>query len=114
MLIYNIYIYIYLFILQIFLSHFGSFFCAINFAVIYFSQYKNQDLSQKELRNINGYKSMPKDKSLRIIDNNNNNDNNNHHHDYSNNNNNRDRKSLLKSKKGIYKPTRNSLLKLKR
>ena len=38
-----------------------------------------QNLSQKELRyigknrNITGYKSMPKDKLLRIIDNNNNN-----------------------------------------
>ena len=64
---------------------------------------------------MNGYKSIPKDKLLRIINNNNNNNNNNnHYHDYSNNNNNRDRKSLLKSKKGIYKPTRNSLFKLRK
>ena len=53
-------------------------------------------------RNICGYKSMPKDKLIRII-----------------NNNERDRKSLFKSKKeetkkGLYKSTRNSTFKLKR
>ena len=53
-------------------------------------------------RNINGYKSMPKDKLLRII-----------------NDIKRDRKSLFKSKKEetkkiLYKPTRNNLFKLKR
>ena len=70
------------------------------------------NLSLKQLRliaknrNINDYKSMLKDKLLRVINNNN------------NNNNKRDRKSLFKSKKeetkkSIYKPTRNSLVKLK-
>ena len=53
-------------------------------------------------RNINGYKSMPKDKLLRII-----------------NDIKRDRRSLFKSKKEdtkkiLYKPTRNNLFKLKR
>ena len=63
------------------------------------------NLSLKELklvaknRNINGYKSMPKYKLLRII-----------------NNNKRHRKNLFKSKKeetkkSSYKPTRNSLFK---
>ena len=67
-----------------------------------------QNLSRKELRliaknrNICGYKSMPKDKLLRII-----------------NNDERERKSIFKStkeesKKGLYKPTRNSTFKLKR
>ena len=67
-----------------------------------------QKLTQKQLRliaenrNISGYKSMPKDKLLRII-----------------NNNEGDRKSPLKSKKeetkkGLYKPTRNNPFKLKR
>ena len=66
-----------------------------------------QNLSQKELRliaknrNISGYKSIPKDKLLRII------------------NNEGDRKSLFKSKKeetkkGLFKPTRNSSFKLKK
>ena len=66
-------------------------------------------LNLKELRliaknrSISGYKSMPKDKLLRTI----------------NNNNTEDKKSLLKSKKeeakkSRYKPTRNSLFKLKR
>ena len=60
-----------------------------------------QNLSQKELRliaknrNISGYKSMPKDKLLRIIT-----------------NNEIDKKILFKSKKeeakkGLYKPTEN-------
>ena len=53
-------------------------------------------------RNICGYKGMSKDKLLRII-----------------NNNERDRKTLSESKKeetkkGLYKPTRNSTFKLKR
>ena len=67
-----------------------------------------QNVSQKELRliaknrNISGYKSMHKDKLLRMI-----------------NNNEGDRMSLFKLKKeetekGLYKPTRNSLCKLKR
>ena len=67
-----------------------------------------QNLSRKELRliaknrNICGYKSIPKDKLLRII-----------------NNNERDRESLFKlkkgeTKKGLYKPTKNSTFKLKR
>ena len=62
-----------------------------------------QNLSQKELRliaknrNISGYKSMSEDKLLRIM-----------------NNNERDRKSLFKSAKGLYKPIRNSTFKLKR
>ena len=67
-----------------------------------------QNLSRKELgliakkRNICGYKSMPKDKLLRIF-----------------NNNGGDRKSLLKSKKEetkkcLHKPTRNSPFKLNR
>ena len=67
-----------------------------------------QNLSRKELRliaknrNICGYKSIPKDKLLRII-----------------NNNERDRESLFKlkkgeAKKGLYKPTKNSTFKLKR
>ena len=71
------------------------------------------NLSLKELkliaknRNINGHKSMTKDKLLIIINNNNNN----------NNNNKRVRKSLFKSKKeetskSLYKPTRNSPFKL--
>ena len=57
---------------------------------------KMQNLSQKELRyigknrNITGYKSMPKDKLLRIIDNNNNNNNNDDDDDRG------DRKSLFK------------------
>ena len=66
-----------------------------------------QNLSRKELRliakktNICGYKSMAKDKLLRIL-----------------NNNERDRKSFFKSKKeetkkALYKPTRNSNFKLK-
>ena len=66
-------------------------------------------LSLKELRlieknrNIYGYENMPKDKLLGII----------------NNNNKRDRKSHFKSKKeetkkSLYKPTRNSLFKLKK
>ena len=61
------------------------------------------DPSLKEWRliakniNINGYKSMPKDKLLGIID-----------------NNRGDRKSLLKKKRSLYKPTRNSLFQLKR
>ena len=69
------------------------------------------NLSLKKLRliaknrNINGYKSMSKDKLLRIIN--------------DSNNKNRDRKSLFKSqkeetKKSLYKPTSNSLFKLKR
>ena len=64
------------------------------------------NLSLKEpKRNISGYKSMPKDKLLGIINN--------------NNNNKGDRKSLFKlkkeeTKKSLYKPTRNSLFKLKR
>ena len=70
-----------------------------------------ENLSLKELRyiaknrNINGYKSMPKDKLLRIIVKNNNNDNN---------DNKGDRKSLFKSKKGFYKLPTDSLFKLKR
>ena len=67
-----------------------------------------QNLSQKELRlivknrNICSYKSMPKDKLLRIVD-----------------NNERYRNSLFKlkkeeTKKGLYKPTRNSTFNLKR
>ena len=67
-----------------------------------------QNLSQKGLRliaknsNICGYKSMPKDNLLRII-----------------NSNERDKKSLFKSKKEetkkcLYKPTGNSTFKLKR
>ena len=67
-----------------------------------------QNLSRKQLRlmaknrNICGYKSMLKDKLIRVI-----------------NNNERNRKSLFKSKKeetkkGLYKPTRNSTFKLKR
>ena len=70
-----------------------------------------ENLSLKELRyiaknrNINGYKSMPKDKLLRIIVKNNNNDNN---------NNKGDRKSLFKSKKGLYKLPTDSLFKLER
>ena len=66
------------------------------------------NLSLKELRliakniNINGYKSMPEDKLLGII-----------------NNKKRDGKSLFKSKaegtkKIIFKPTRNGLFRLKR
>ena len=43
-------------------------------------------------RNISGYKSMPKDKSLKIFNNNSNNNNNN------NNNNDRDRKRRLNQK----------------
>ena len=64
------------------------------------------NLSLKELRliaknrNINGYKSMPKDKLLIIINTNNN-----------NNNNKTDRKSLFKSKK---EKNKKSLFKLKR
>ena len=56
-----------------------------------------QNLSQKELRyigknrNITGYKSMPKDKLLRIIDNNNNNNDDDDDRG--------DRKSLFKQKK---------------
>ena len=76
-----------------------------------------ENLSLKELRliaknrNISGYKGMPKDELLGIIDNNNNNNNN--------NNNKGDRKSLFKSekeetRKSVYKPTTNSLFKLKR
>ena len=66
---------------------------------------KMENLSLKEpKRNISGYKSMPKDKLLGIIN---------------NNNNKGDRKSLFKlkkeeTKKSLYKPTRNSLFKLKR
>ena len=73
-----------------------------------------QNLSQKELRyigknrNITGYKSMPKDKLLRIIDNNNNNNDDDDDDDRG------DRKSLFKQKKGLYKPTRKNLFKLKR
>ena len=72
-----------------------------------------QNLSLKELRHItknrntNSYKSISKDKLLIIIIiiiNNNNN----------NNNNKEDRKIIFKSKKGLYKPTRNSLFKLER
>ena len=77
-----------------------------------------QNLSLKELRHItknrntNSYKSISKDKLLIIIiiiiiiiiNNNNNN----------NNNNKEDRKIIFKSKKGLYKPTRNSLFKLER
>ena len=48
---------------------------------------------------------MSKDNFLRIINNSNNNNNN---------NNNRNRKTIFKSKKVLYKPTRNSLFKLKR
>ena len=70
-----------------------------------------ENLSLKELRliaknrNISGYKGMPKDELLGIIDN--------------NNNNKGDRKSLFKSekeetRKSVYKPTTNSLFKLKR
>ena len=66
-----------------------------------------ENLSLKEFRiiakdrSINGYKSIPKDILLRII-----------------NNNNWYRKILFKSKKeetkkGLYKPTKNSLFKLK-
>ena len=66
------------------------------------------NLSLKELRliaknrNINGYKSMAKDKLLRILNSN-------------SNNNKRDRKSLFKSKKeetkkSIFKPTRIAFL----
>ena len=66
-----------------------------------------ENLSLKEFRitakdrSINGYKSIPKDILLRII-----------------NNNNWYRKSLFKSKKeetkkGLYKPTKSSLFKLK-
>ena len=76
--------------------------------VIFCPSVKMLNLSLKELRliarnrNINGYKSMPKDKLLRII-----------------NNNKRGRKSLFKlkkeeNKKSLHKPTRNSLFKLKR
>ena len=70
-----------------------------------------QNLSLKELRHItknrntNSYKSISKDKLLIIIIiiiNNN------------NNNNKEDRKIIFKSKKGLYKPTRNSLFKLER
>ena len=57
-------------------------------------------------RNINGYKSMPNNKLLRMIDKKNNNNNN--------NNNKSDTRSPFKSKKGLYKPTRNSIFKLKR
>ena len=70
-----------------------------------------QNLSLKELRHItknrntNSYKSISKDKLLIIIIiiiiNN-------------NNNNKEDRKIIFKSKKGLYKPTRNSLFKLER
>ena len=70
--------------------------------------YKILNLSLREIRsiaknrNIKGYKSMPKDKLLRII-----------------NNNKGDGKSPFKLKKeeikrSLYKPTRNSLFKLKR
>ena len=71
-----------------------------------------QNLSLKELRHItknrntNSYKSISKDKLLIIIIiiiiiNN-------------NNNNKEDRKIIFKSKKGLYKPTRNNLFKLER
>ena len=72
-----------------------------------------QNLSLKELRHItknrntNSYKSISKDKLLIIIIIINNNNNN-------NNNNKEDRKIIFKSKKGLYKPTRNSLFKLER
>ena len=70
-----------------------------------------ENLSLKELRliaknrNINGYKCMPKDELLGIINN--------------NNNNKGGRKSLFKSekeetRKSLYKSTTNSLFKLKR
>ena len=55
--------------------------------------------------NINGYKSMPNNKLLGMIDKKNNNNNN---------NNKSDTRSPFKSKKGLYKPTRNSIFKLKR
>ena len=57
-----------------------------------------ENLSQKEMRymaknrNISGYKGMPKDKLLRMINNTSSNNN-------SSNNNKRDRNSLFKSKK---------------
>ena len=67
-----------------------------------------QNLSLKELRHItknrntNSYKSISKDKLLIIII------------IIINNNNKEDRKIIFKSKKGLYKPTRNSLFKLER
>ena len=68
-----------------------------------------QNLSLKELRHItknrntNSYKSISKDKLLIIII-----------IIINNNNNKEDRKIIFKSKKGLYKPTRNSLFKLER
>ena len=68
-----------------------------------------QNLSLKELRHItknrntNSYKSISKDKLLIIII-----------IIIINNNNKEDRKIIFKSKKGLYKPTRNSLFKLER
>ena len=67
---------------------------------------KMETLSLKELiliaknRNVSDCKSMSKDKLLGIINN--------------NTNNKRDQESIFKSKKGLYKPGRNSLFKLKR
>ena len=69
-----------------------------------------QNLSLKELRHItknrntNSYKSISKDKLLIIII----------IIIINNNNNKEDRKIIFKSKKGLYKPTRNSLFKLER